>query len=99
MDSQPDQYVDHINHNKLDNRRANLRIVTRAMNLQNRSGAQYISKTGIRGVHRNPNSPKKWRAQATVDRQKYSLGYFDSIVEAERVVVAWRLANMPGATS
>jgi len=47
----PDGYVpDHINHNTIDNRKSNLRIVTQQVNLINKSGAQKCSKSGVRGV-------------------------------------------------
>jgi hypothetical protein len=42
--------IDHINHDTLDNRRANLRVLTNAQNNINRKGAYQTSKVGVRGV-------------------------------------------------
>ena len=42
--------VDHINHDTLDNRRANLRIVTNQVNNANRAGPYTTNKTGVRGL-------------------------------------------------
>jgi hypothetical protein len=58
--------VDHINHNTLDNRRCNLRIVTRQQNAQNNrsTGAYYFKPR------------KKWMAYAKLSGKMIYLGYF-----------------------
>jgi hypothetical protein len=54
----PSLHVDHINGNGLDNRRANLRIVTRSQNMMNRKKVGASSR--FRGVTRVPYG---WRVQ------------------------------------
>ncbi len=43
--------VDHKDHNSLDNRKINLRVVEAGNNSSNRKGANKNSKTGVRNVH------------------------------------------------
>ena len=43
--------IDHKNHNPLDNRKKNLRIVEPSNNSANRKGANSNNKTGVRNVH------------------------------------------------
>lgn len=73
--------ADHINLNKLDNRRSNLRTATRTQNMWNRPPKKN-NKLGIKGV-----SYHKWRNryQATVSAngKLKHLGYFDSAEEAK----------------
>lgn len=65
--------VDHISRDSLDNRRANLRICTRAENMRNRS---YTRKSpGLRGTAAHGN---KYRAQITVNRKQLYLGLFET---------------------
>lgn len=68
-----DEIVDHINHDLLDNRRANLRIVDASTNQFNRKGAQSNSQSGIRNVTFVPsrNKPSSWRV--IVDYKGYHL--------------------------
>ena len=69
--------TDHINRNKLDNRRENLRSVTAAENRAN-TGATRLSKTGVKGVCFHKAS-RKWIAQT---KGKY-LGVFNTIKDAQ----------------
>ena len=74
--------IDHINGNRLDNRKVNLRIVTRAGNMQNR-GLSKVNKTGFKGIYFFiPN--KKWQAHIRFNRKKIHLGYFVDKKEAAR---------------
>ena len=84
--------VDHINGNRLDNRRANLRLVTQAQNLQNRRGAQSTSSTGIRGVF--PFYNNRYRARIWVNGRGISLGCFDTAEEAEAAAIEGRRKHM-----
>jgi hypothetical protein len=58
--------VDHINHDPLDNRRANLRVVTQQHNTQNRKGANRNNHIGVRGVGTWKSSDGRLRYQARV---------------------------------
>ena len=64
--------IDHINHNTLDNRKANLRIVTQRQNCYN-SRMVRENKSGYKGVTR---SGKKWTAIIGVNNNKIYLGSF-----------------------
>jgi hypothetical protein len=72
--------VDHINGDKLDNRRSNLRICTRAQNAANRVRASHNNASMFKGVGRLRSG--NWRARITVNGQLRNLGTFDTEIEA-----------------
>ena len=75
--------VDHINHNTLDNRRENLRVVSFGENSWNRKGADVDSKTGIRNV--NPCKDRMaWAVDFRVNGQTIHAGRFSTIEEASQ---------------
>jgi hypothetical protein len=86
---------DHINRNGLDNRRTNLRIVTRAGNMQNRSSYRG-STSQYRGVYWDSRK-QRWRAQIVVNGKRMKLGSFTDEQEASEVAKAARLRLMPFA--
>lgn len=94
MSPSDDMVVDHINHDTLDNRRSNLRVVTDAQNLQNRKGARKDSKSGIRGVYWN-SQLNKWQAYVRLDKKLIHVGVFENINDAASCVSRVRAALMP----
>lgn len=75
VDAPKGMQVDHINGNKLDNRKENLRIVTPKQNSINRKakGAYYSSELD------------KWKTHVYKDGKIIHLGYFDTKEEAQEV--------------
>jgi len=78
-------HVDHINRNKLDNRKENLRIVTPSENVMNKT-VRKDCVSGYKGVVlcKSRNSYKQWRAhiQNTVTKKLECVGYFETLKEA-----------------
>ena len=81
--------IDHTCHNKACVNPDHLREVTHKQNLENRSGAQNNSKTGVRGVSWHSKS-NKWVAQVKHNGEQIYLGLFTSLEEAESAVVSKR---------
>ena len=75
-----DMQVDHINHDRLDNRWINLREVNNTTNIKNCSLSSN-STTKINGVNLI-KSTNKYRAYITVNKKQIHLGVFDNINDA-----------------
>ncbi len=82
-----DCLIDHINQDKLDNRKKNLRPCTRSQNQANRK-IPSSNTSGHKGVAYD-NQRKKWRSYIRVNGKQKFLGYFD---EFHKAVSAYRTA-------
>ncbi len=80
------QQVDHINRDKLDCRRANLRAVTQAENARN-VGLAKNNPSGYRGVSKHVGG--KWRARVGAKH----LGLFDTAEAADCAARGYRLVH------
>lgn len=76
--------VDHINHDTLDNRKNNLRILTTAENNQNKSA------THIPGVHPYFYDTSRWIAYCRANGKTNNLGIFDTKEQAEKAVITFK---------
>lgn len=77
----PDKMViDHINRDKLDNRRENLRVVSQRENVWNASLRQN-NKSGVAGVFYDKKA-ERWRAQIYHKGKTKHVGIFDDFTDA-----------------
>ena len=76
--------VDHVNGNGLDNRKANLRIVTAAQNIQNSRGKPRTRRSQYKGVSFCQRRKRPWRATIEISGVQQHLGYFHTEDEAAR---------------
>lgn len=81
--------IDHICHVTACVNPRHLRPVTHKQNLENLTGANANSRSGVRGVYWCEDKVK-WRAQIIHEYQRIHVGYFDSLDLAEAAVVAKR---------
>lgn len=71
--------IDHRNNIRLDNRKVNLRKVTRSINCHNRANYKYS-----KGVYYE-KSINKWRVRLVVDGVRMSIGCYGTFNAAKRV--------------
>jgi hypothetical protein len=70
--------IDHINGNRLDNRKSNLRYATAKENTWNTAKKSNATQSKHRGVYKNSTKSKPWKAQI----QHKHLGTFKTELEA-----------------
>lgn len=80
INTKGDAEVDHINGNRLDNTRENLRICTRQNNSYN-NGVYSNNTSGVTGVHWHKCSGK-WTANIGYQRKQIHLGSFNDFEDA-----------------
>lgn len=84
--------ADHVNGDRLDNRRQNLRVATEAENRQNVPGLTRTSR--FRGVCWN-RTARKWQAQVKTNGRQNYLGVFEREEDAAEAARAFRAAHLP----
>lgn len=73
-------FVDHINHNGIDNRKKNLRICTGSQNQMNKRKCSHrIMTSKYKGVHKYRN---KWCSKVSKNKEIVWTGYFETEHEA-----------------
>ena len=78
-----DLFVDHINHNGWDNRKANLRPATAADNARNARYPKINTTSKYRGVWYNLQT-RKWRVTIRVHGRRKHIGYFKDEIDAAK---------------
>lgn len=85
MGAKKGQEIDHIDRNRLNNQKSNLRFCTRSENVIN-AGMLKNNVSGVKGVHWS-NWHKLWMAYIEKDKKRKYLGFFkhkqDAIKERE----------------
>lgn len=75
--------IDHINHNRLDNRKENLRICSKKQNSYNQKWKKENNYSKYKGVTWAKHT-KRWKVSIKKDSKTKFLGYFNSEIEAAK---------------
>lgn len=89
--------IDHIDGDGQNNRLANLRDVSVAVNTQNLRAARRDTLSGLLGVSWNSRK-KAWSAYINVENERKYLGYFDDPEEAHQAYLEAKRRLHPGCT-
>lgn len=84
--------VDHINQNKLDNRKCNLRIVSQLENINNNYKTKCKSNTGLKYIYFDKNK-NKFTVKYTRFRKLYVVGTFNDIKTAKEKLTESLIKN------
>lgn len=77
----PGMYTDHINGDRLDNRRCNLRSCSHAQNSRNMRKQAHPTSSAYKGVSFHKASGR-WAAGIRVEGKRRSLGYYETEIDA-----------------
>lgn len=72
----PTDQLDHIDGNKSNNRKDNLREASQSQNNQNRK--KYLSSSIYKGVSKSKSKIAPWKATITLNKKQMHLGYFET---------------------
>lgn len=85
----PGMEIDHTCHNRGCVKPGHLRLVTRKQNMENLTGWRSNNTSGVRGVSWSKDR-QKWIAFTRHNSKRLNLGRYDSLAEAEAVVITKR---------
>lgn len=91
----PADCLDHMNGIQSDNRIANLRVVSKALNNQNVRAPRSNTKSRLLGVY---SAGKRWRSAISVDKKQIHIGTFDTPEDAHAAYLVVKRKVHPACT-